>query len=135
VPRRINAHCDRLLLSGFLNGKSEFTRADVEEVAKEIKEETQSASQSPANPPIEAGDHAAVSPQPTDSSLPDIDLSRLTLDASTADQAARVISDLKSGQVEQRLIRIERSMFRLERNNAALLSLLQQLIDAIRAKP
>ncbi|HMW55898.1 MAG: XrtA-associated ATPase [Candidatus Accumulibacter phosphatis] len=135
VPRRINAHCDRLLLSGFLNGKSEFTRADVEEVAKEIKEETQSASQLPANPPIEAGDHASVSLQPTDSSIPDIDLSRLTLDASTADQAARVISDLKSGQVEQRLIRIERSMFRLERNNAALLSLLQQLIDAIRAKP
>lgn len=134
VPRRINAHCDRLLLSGFLKGKSEFTRADVEEVAKEIREETQSASQSPANPLIEAG-QAAVSPQPTDSSIPDIDLSRLTLDASTADQAARVISDLKSGQVEQRLIRIERSMFRLERNNAALLSLLQQLIDAIRAKP
>jgi hypothetical protein len=32
------------------------------------------------------------------------------------------------------LIRIERSMFRLERNNAALLSLLQQLVDAVRAK-
>jgi hypothetical protein len=28
------------------------------------------------------------------------------------------------------MIRIERSMFRLERNNAALLSLLQQLVDA-----
>jgi general secretion pathway protein A len=31
VPRRINAHCDRLLLAGFLNGKSEFARGDVEE--------------------------------------------------------------------------------------------------------
>ena len=132
VPRRINAHCDRLLLSGFLNGKNEFSRADVEEVAKEIKDETQSASTLPL--PVDAG-HAASSPQATDNSIPDIDLSRLTLDASTADQAARVISDLKNGQAEQRLIRIERSMFRLERNNAALLSLLQQLVDAARAKP
>ncbi len=129
VPRRINSHCDRLLLSGFLNGKSEFTRADVEDVAREIKDETHSDAALPSSQPVDAG-HAATQ----DSAL-DIDVSRLGLDASTADQAARVILDLKNGQAEQRLIRIERSMFRLERNNAALLSLLQQLVDAVRAKP
>ncbi len=128
VPRRINSHCDRLLLSGFLNGKSEFTRADVENVAQEIKEETQSGPPLPSNTPVDGA-------QPlTESGILDIDLSRLGVDASTADQATRVISDLKNGQAEQRLIRIERSMFRLERSNTALLSLLQQLVDAVREK-
>lgn len=134
VPRRINAHCDRLLLSGFLNGKTDFTRSDVEDVAKEIREETQSAS-SPATTKLADGDPGAIPSQLSDSAVLDIDLSRLAMDPSTADQASRVIADLKTGQAEQRMIRIERSMFRLERNNAALLSLLQQLVDAVRVKP
>ena len=133
VPRRINAHCDRLLLSGFLSGKSEFTRADVEEVARELREETQSTSQVTSGKNMDGG-QAAINPQLTDSGILDIDLSRLAVDPSTADQASRVIADLRTGQSEQRLIRIERSMVRLERNNAALLSLLQQLVDAVRAK-
>ena len=133
VPRRINAHCDRLLLSGFLSNRSEFTRADVEEVAREIRAETQSGALLPTNAAIDGASAGAQQPL-TDSAILDIDLSRLGIDASTAEQATRVISDLKNGQTEQRLIRIERSMFRLERNNAALLSLLQQLVDAVRAK-
>jgi len=133
VPRRINGHCDRLLLSGFLSGKSEFTRADVEEVARELREETQSTSQITSSKSMDGG-QAALNPQLTDSGILDIDLSRLAVDPNTADQASRVIADLRTGQSEQRLIRIERSMVRLERNNAALLSLLQQLVDAVRAK-
>ncbi|MBK7674462.1 MAG: AAA family ATPase [Candidatus Accumulibacter sp.] len=133
LPRRINAHCDRLLLSGFLSGKSEFTRADVEEVARELREETQSTAQITSSQNMD-GSQAAINPQLTDSGILDIDLSRLAVDHSTADQASRVIADLRTGQSEQRLIRIERSMIRLERNNAALLSLLQQLVDAVRAK-
>ncbi|HCN70139.1 MAG TPA: ATPase, partial [Candidatus Accumulibacter sp.] len=133
VPRRINAHCDRLLLAGFLNGKSEFTRSDVEEVARELREETQATAPAAVAGGVDAAQSAAH-PQLTDSGILDIDLSRVALDGSTADQAARVIADLKSGQSEQRLIRIERSMFRLERNNAAILSLLQQLVDAVRVK-
>ncbi|MEF8698939.1 MAG: XrtA/PEP-CTERM system-associated ATPase [Candidatus Accumulibacter sp. UW26] len=134
VPRRINSHCDRLLLAGFLNGKAEFTRADVEEVAREIREETQSTSPLPAGKSGE-GAPVVLPTQMTESSILDLDLSRLTVDASTADQASRAIADLKNGHAEQRLIRIERSMFRLERSNAALLSLLQQLVDALRVKP
>jgi len=128
VPRRINSHCDRLLLSGFLNGKSEFTRADVESVAKEIKEETQ------PEPLLPPGTPEDTSSPLTESAILDIDLSRLGLDASTAERATRVISDLKNGQTEQRLTRIERSLFRLERSNAAVLHLLQQLVDAVRTK-
>ena len=133
VPRRINAHCDRLLLSGFLNGKTDFTRVDVDEVAKEIREETQSSASLTTSQLLE-GEHGAMNQQLTESGVLDIDLSRLALDSSTADQASRVIADIKNGQAEQRMIRIERSMFRLERNNAAVLSLLQQLVDAVRAK-
>lgn len=40
IPRRINTLCDRVLLSGFLGGKDGFSAADVEEVTKEIREET-----------------------------------------------------------------------------------------------
>ncbi len=56
------------------------------------------------------------------------------LEGSTAEQAARVIAELKEGQAEQRMVRIERAILRLERNNAALLSLLQQFVDAVRVK-
>ena len=134
IPRRINAHCDRLLLSGFLAGKSEFTRADVEEVAKELREETQSTSVISSSG-LSDGTGSAANPQLTDSGVLDIDLSRLELDASTAERASRAIADLKSGQAEQRMIRIERSIVRLERSNAAVLALIQQLVDAVRAKP
>jgi len=134
IPRRINAHCDRLLLSGFLANKSEFNRADVEEVAKELKEETQSQSVIMPNSPGEGGESAAHPPL-TESGILDIDLSRLDLDASTAERASRAIAELKSGQAEQRMIRIERSMVRLERSNAAVISLIQQLVDALRVKP
>jgi general secretion pathway protein A len=132
IPRRINAHCDRLLLSGFLNGKSEFTRADVEEVASELKEETQS--QSVVAPSPGGGSDSVVHPQLTESGILDIDLSRLELEPNIAERASRAIAELKSGQADQRMIRIERSIVRLERSNAAVLSLIQQLVDAVRAK-
>jgi hypothetical protein len=40
VPRRINTLCDRIMLSGFLAGKADFSRPDVAEVTKELEEET-----------------------------------------------------------------------------------------------
>ena len=99
---------------------------------RELCEETQSTSPLSANSSEDG--QAVMHPQLADSSILDIDLSRLAVDPNTAEQASRVIADLRTGQSEQRLIRIERSMVRLERNNAALLSLLQQLVDAVRVK-
>lgn len=137
VPRRINSHCDRLLLSGYLSGKRDFTRAEVEEVASEIREETQSGASLITSKIAEntASVTNSLNSQLTDSNILDIDLSRLNLDGNTADQASRVIADLKSGQADQRMMRLERSLFRLERSNAALLALLQQLVEAVRVKP
>jgi len=135
VPRRINTLCDRLLLSGFLSGKKAFTRSDVEEVAREIREETQAAGNRPAvSAPLAAPAGEGISPQLTDSAILDIDLSRLEFDTSTAEEATRIIADLRNGQNEQRLIRVERSLMRLERSHASLLALLQQLVDAVRSR-
>lgn len=39
IPRRINTVCDRLMLAGFLGGKTVFRKSDVEEVTREIREE------------------------------------------------------------------------------------------------
>lgn len=132
IPRRINALCDRLLLSGFLAGKREFNLADVEEVAKEISDETVAPSYF-AKDSGAAGQNGSGA-RLTDSSILDIDLSRLELAASTADETTRAISDLKSGLNDQRIVRLERSMIRIERSSAATLTLLQQLVNAIRVQ-
>lgn len=131
IPRRINALCDRLLLSGFLAGKSEISLTDVEAVAKELREETYT-------PPYYARDVGGVhrgdggDARLTDSCILDVDLSRIELAASTADEANRVIDDMKSVMTDQRIARIERSMIRIERTSAATLTLLQQLVNAVR---
>lgn len=133
VPRRINSLCDRLLLSGFLAGKKEFTLSDVEDVAKEINEETLApAFFTKGNAGV--SEVEGVGSRLTDSCILDIDLSRLELAANTADEASRVIADLKSGMSEQRIVRLERSMIRIERTSAATLTLLQQLVNAVRTR-
>lgn len=134
IPRRINSLCDRILLSGFLAGKKEFLLADVEEVAKELNEETLS-------PAVFYRDSVGVNVSATegvsmtDSCILDANLSRLELDAGPADEATKAISELKNGITEQRLVRLERSMIRIERSSAATLALLQQLVNAIRVQP
>jgi putative secretion ATPase (PEP-CTERM system associated) len=134
IPRRINSLCDRLLLSGFLSGNKVFTLGDVCEVAKELREETlapSSFSRNSASVNGQEGEQARM----TDSSIMDLNLSRLELDESTAGEASRVIADLKFGLNDQRIVRLERSMIRIERSSAATLTLLQQLVNAIRVQP
>src|SRR5512135_3132078 len=77
IPRRINAICDRLLLSGYLAGKRVFARDDAEAVAREIREETFSnpAAATPEDAqeasPAKAIDHGPLN----------LDPSKLELDA------------------------------------------------------
>lgn len=131
VPRRINTLCDRVLLSGFLSGKALFTRADVEEVALEISEELLAPSLR-GKKPLAGGEDMTA--QMIDNYIHDLDLSRCVLDANLAEEANRVIADLRGGQTDQRLIRLERTMLRLERNSASILTLLQQLVAGIRVQ-
>ena len=132
IPRRINSLCDRLLLFGFLGGKKSFTVEDVNEVAREIYEETS------APPLAPAGVHVAGVVPPVvfpDGGGIEADLSRLELDIAAAEKATNRIAGLRRGQVSERIARLEQSMLRLERINSATLTLLQQLVGSIRVKP
>jgi putative secretion ATPase (PEP-CTERM system associated) len=125
IPRRINSVCDRLLLSGFLSSKRIFTALEVNLVARELRKETSSPVEAPALP---VNGKAAHGPAPAGSTGPlSIDLSGIELDPETAEKATQVISGLKTSQIEERLAR-------LEGTNAATLVVLQQLVDALRAR-
>ena len=134
VPRRINLLCDRLLLFGFLAGKTAFAADDVNEVAKEIYDETSAPAQSPAAAPTAAGAVDAEWRNEEVSRLGEtgpfkVDLSRLQMSSIEAGIGA----PLGAGQIEERLLRLERAVLRVESMNSATLSLLQQLVDAVRA--
>ena len=129
VPRRINSVCDRLLLSGFLAEKRVFTRDDVDEVAKEMSNET-SAPKSLKPPSDRVGDAdyaisddyrlaAAGNGQDT------ADPHQLAINLSRNDLAARWV------KVEESMLRLERTMVRLERSHSASLDLLVRLVDGL----
>ncbi|MBA3505460.1 MAG: AAA family ATPase [Betaproteobacteria bacterium] len=124
IPRRINSVCDRVLLSGYLAQKRSFTRDDVDDVAREISEETFT---SPDLVLVADADGPAVaSPGKTNGQGPlKVGSTELHLGANVASEASRLIAGLQSSQVEDRLMR-------LERQADATLTLLQQLMDAIR---
>jgi putative secretion ATPase (PEP-CTERM system associated) len=121
VPRRINSVCDRLLLSGFLAGKHELNRADVEAVTHEIHDETLDAGpapQSEAAPPADAAKEVTRRLRP-------VELSGAQLDSKSLDDAARLLARAQSDPIEERLTRIEN-------RTDAIVGLLQQLLDALR---
>ena len=138
VPRRINLLCDRLLLFGFLAGKTAFAADDVNEVAKEIYDETSAPPRSQAQPQAAPPPTAAVvdaewrneeESRLTETGPFKVDLSRLQMSSIEAGIGA----PLGAGQIEERLLRLERAVLRVESMNSATLSLLQQLVDAVRA--
>ena len=116
IPRRINSVCDRLLLFGFLSGKKEFDEADVEEVAREIHDETMGG-----NTQIGVTYSAAASPYQPGSP-------QASGDAALAGDPAGVLAGLNVQQFGERLARLERSMLQLEKINSTTLNLLQQLV-------
>ena len=133
VPRRINSLTDRILLSGFLGGKKEFKAVDVDEVARELNEETLAPGLMPKDPPG-VQESRLRDARMTDTGILDLNLAQLELDAGTASEVGQAISDLKHGINEQRIVRLERSMIRIERSTAATLTLLQQLVNSIRVR-
>ena len=133
VPRRINLLCDRLLLFGFLAGKKDLGDADVREVAKEIYDETSAPPVHTRRESLNRAPDAALADSADASHLTEtgpfkIDLSRLQLALPSGD----AVAPLMGGQLEERLLRVERAILRVESMNSATLVLLQQLVDAIR---
>ena len=129
MPRRINALCDRLLLSGYLAGKTDFTREDAESVASEIEDEV--FVRIPAKP------RAAEALEEHFGDIPDLPadaVTSLNLDEKSIDEASTLLSALHADQLGSRLRRLERSLLRLERINSATLVLLQRLVQTAQAR-
>jgi len=135
IPRRINAVCDRLLLCGFLSEKRAFDRGDVVEVAEEFDEETQGAraAAEAASATAAASADALLAPG-------DIELLRQQLAPDSVEDAQRILSSVSRDDMAGRLInlegsiqRLERNMLRLQNTTAASLMLLSQLIERMRA--
>lgn len=125
IPRRINAVCDRLLLFGYLGGQKEFNSTDVEEVAREINEETFGG-----NTQALAGYTAPLAGAPSPYAPPGF-----SAGAEGLDNPAQVLAGLNIEQFGERLARLERSLLQLEKINTATLGLLQQLVaDGARLK-
>ena len=118
IPRRINSLCDRLLLLGFMSGKTHLGKEDVEEVLRDIAQESQVPAQSRG---------VALVAHPT----LDLDLSRLTLGAEQAAGLGQEIATLSQEQQLGQMQRLENSVARLERINLQTLALLQRLVEAV----
>lgn len=128
IPRRINAICDRLLLAGFLSDKKTFNKEDVIAIAAEISD---SAYVSGSNSP--AGNHGALNaPSAFADNFSHIDFEEMTLDAGVADETDRMLNDMNKRRVVDRLVRIERSLLRLEQSNSLILRTLQKMIEKMR---
>ena len=148
IPRRINALCDRLLLAGFIGSKTAFNRFDAEEVAREIRDESFSISggaeagtgsegaasanaRTAANDSRVAGAQEAQFDEAPRAALAaglTIDPSRINMGPEAAAEASQLIAGIQATNVEERLAR-------LERQGAATLKLLQQIVEAVRARP
>jgi general secretion pathway protein A len=120
VPRRINAVCDRVLLLGFMAGKTHLTREDVDEVVKEFAQESEVPRQKMMN---------GAGHRPT---ALDLDLSGLMIDADAAQGLAQQLAGLDAASQGDRLARLEQSLVRLEHINTQTLGLLQSLIGALK---
>jgi hypothetical protein len=133
IPRRINALCDRLLLAGFLAGRTHLAESDVAEVVQEFEQENHvparaakaQAAAAAGDPNLPGGLAGAVLEV-------DLDLSQAKLDAAQADGMSQQLAQIAADQRGDQLQRLERGLLRLERTNVQVLTLLQQLVQALK---
>ncbi len=123
IPRRINSLCDRLLLAGFLAAKPLIGADNVNEVVNEL------AHEGTMGTPSTRGEFNS-GPMPLD-----VDVSRLSLDAGSADAISQHLGGLAGLQQGDRLQRLERSLLRLEHINLDMLETLKKLVNAVRKPP
>lgn len=124
IPRRINALCDRLLLLGFLNDKKSFGKEDVQEVVNEMGGQIGSGAK-----PFSA---ALLAPQALEGDFAAAADVALQIDNETAQEVGKALTNISNRRIVDRLVRLERSLVRLEQTNTMMLRVLQQLVDAAR---
>lgn len=136
IPRRINALCDRLLLLGFLTELTLFTPAEVEEVAAELNDSPFGLADPGlmAPPAIDASIEATeATAEEVRSALEALDaLAPLSLDVGAARELSKAIASVQMRRDEEMLVRIERSLLRIERSQSLMLNLLHRLVNAAR---
>jgi hypothetical protein len=133
IPRRINRLCDRLLLLGFMQGRTHLTLADVKEVLRDIAQESETSRNSDLGALDSAPSKLPDSrPGAFDSAPGALDVSRLKMSIAEVDGLSSEIAALSVDHHTDRLQRLERSMMRLERINLQTLALLQKLVDAVK---
>ena len=131
IPRRINALCDRLLLAGFLGGRTLLTAEDVAEVVREFEQENAVASRPAASTTLADGGEPSL-PGGLGGAELDLDLSKIKLSAEDAEGMGKQLAALTADQRGDQLQRLERSLLRLERINVQTLNLLQKLVAAVK---
>jgi general secretion pathway protein A len=127
IPRRINSLCDRLLLLGFMGDKVNLSLADVDEVLRDIAQESTTPAKTQGSQ-SNGFEHSGLQ------SL-DVDVSRLRLTAAEAQGLSSELAALSLDQQADRLQRLEVSLMRLERINLQTLGLLQKLVEAVQPAP
>ena len=131
IPRRINAVCDRLLLAGFLAGRTLLTAEDVAEVVREFQQEN-AVTARPASTPVMAHGGEPSAPGGLGGVELDLDLSQLKLGTAEAEGMTQQIAALTADQRGDQLQRLERSLLRLERINVQTLNMMQKLVAAVK---
>ncbi len=132
IPRRINAVCDRLLLAGFLSGRTLITVADVAEVVRELEQENAApASRSAARRAVATATDPNM-PGGMAGALLDVDLGAVQMGAQELDAMSQQIAALTADQRGDQLQRLERSLLRLERINVQTLAMLTKLVEAVK---
>jgi putative secretion ATPase (PEP-CTERM system associated) len=137
IPRRINTVCDRLLLLGYMQGKTKLELADVNEVLKDLSAESELPA--PSRPVALNGADAPDSVMDSQSGV-DLDVSvplaaRKRLAPHTAQRLGDEVQGVRQEAQRERLDRLERSLARLERVNLQTLKLMQQLVKALQQPP
>jgi putative secretion ATPase (PEP-CTERM system associated) len=130
IPRRINLICDRLLLLGFLSGKSAFGVEDVNEIVGELHAETGANDNKGRTSKAAWGDSGF---QTLGAAVPlDIDLGAPQITPGLARAISKELGRQGVEQYDARLRRMEGSMLRLERINLEVLVILQKMVEAMR---
>jgi general secretion pathway protein A len=134
IPRRINAVCDRLLLAGFLGGRTHLSAEDVAEVVKEFDQENKVPVRQGASLAMSAlaghahGGGAGGAP----GAVLDLDLSQIKLEGAEAEAMSQQLAALSADQRGDQLQRLERGLLRLERINVQTLAMMQQLVAGLK---
>ncbi len=132
IPRRVNLICDRLLLFGYLENKDSFGLGDVDEVVKEIHDESAFPTAKEVDPQL--GWEDSNSQHLTGLRAIDIDLSKFRVAPAQANELSNQVRGLGLEQYDGRLRRLEKSVLRVERIELEILVVLQKLVAAV-SKP